>query len=370
MPYRVQTLSETDPMDDFLKVPQVIYRLNPYWVAPIQKEVCRTLNRQVNPYFRNASLRKFVCYKNGHPVARSIAVINREHWKKFGQRSAFFGYFESIRDPKAANTLFHVVTDYCCNEGADILEGPFNPNHYSELGILMNGYQTIPAFFEPYNPDYYPELLAMSGFRTSKTLHTRINTDANNYLRNRYGDTSFPTGTGDYKVRCINFLNLKFDLERIREVNNDAFGDNWHFLPLNSSEYSFSAKYLFFVTTPGLIILIDKGDETVGVIQFMLDINHILQPMNGKAGLTDYMKLMWKRRSVKAVVLYAAAIKKAYQNTKVAWLMLKATCSIAQRYPILSTTWMSEDNQASVKTSEHLGLVPYKWFSIYEKTLS
>ena len=109
MSYRVQTLSETDPMDDFLKVPQVVYQFNPYWVAPIQKEVCRTLNRQMNPYFINASLRKFVCYKNGHPVARAIAVINHDHWKKYGQRSAFFGYFESTHDPEAADHFHNMA---------------------------------------------------------------------------------------------------------------------------------------------------------------------------------------------------------------------------------------------------------------------
>jgi hypothetical protein len=369
MPYRVEILSEGNNLGGFLEVPYKIFKDDPYWVAPLQSEVRRTLDQKNNPYFINASLQKFVCYNNGNPVARSIAVINREHWMKFGKRAAFFGFFESANDKEAVVRLFEAISKYCRDEGAELLEGPFNPNHYSELGILTDNFHSAPAFFETYNPDYYLELLESIGFKVSKRLHARINANAGSYLRNRYGDTSFPNGIKDFRVRCISLWNLKSDLERIREVNNDAFEDNWHFLPLTKSEYLYSAKYLFFVTNPGLIVLIEKGKEPVGIIQFMLNINNILQSMHGKASYSDYLRFMWKRRSIPWIILYAAGIKKAYQNTLVAWLMLKATCSIAQRYPVISTTWMSEDNIPSIKTSEHLGLVPYKWFSVYEKLI-
>ena len=144
----------------------------------------------------------------------------------------------------------------------------------------------------------------------------------------------------------------------------------FHFLPLSKAEYKYSAKSLFLVTKPDLIVLIEKFREPVGVIQFMLNINPVLQSLHGHAGYADYLRFLWKRRSVNSIVLYSAGVKKAFQNTPVAWLMMKATCAIAQRYPVLSTTWMSDDNLPSVKTSEHLGLVPYKWFSVYEKSIS
>ena len=258
MAYRVEILSESDPMRNFLEVPDNIYKHDPSWVAPLQSEIKRSLDARNNPYFVNTSLQKFVCYNNGDPVARAVAVINREHWKKFGKKAAFFGFFESVNDTDAVSCLFETISGYCQDAGAELLEGPFNPNHYSELGILTDNFQTAPAFFETYNPDYYPKLLENVGFKVSKRLHTRINTDAGNYLRNRYGTLSFPIGIRDFKVRMISLWNLKSDLEKIREINNDAFSDNWHFLPLSRSEYTYSAKYLFFVTKPNLIVLIEK----------------------------------------------------------------------------------------------------------------
>jgi len=369
MAYRVEILNDNNHMRDFLDIPCQIYKDDPYWVTPLKSEICRTLNDRNNPYFNNASLRKFVCYKSGTPVARAVAVINHEHWKKFGTKTAFFGFFESIKDPESVSKLFNTICRYCLDEGAELLEGPFNPNHYSELGILTENFHDAPMFFEPYNPDYYHDLLANNGFKVSKKLHTRINRDAGNFLRDRYGVTDFPVKSNDYTVRFIRIWNLKADLERIREINNDAFADNWNFLPLSNAEYMFSLKYLFFVTTPKLIVLIEKGNEPVGVVQFMLNINHILQPMHGRISFPDYFRFLWYRKSVPEIVLYAAGIKKAYQNTQVAWLIVKAICSISQRYRIISTTWMSDDNTQATKSSEHLGLKPYKWFSIYRKPL-
>jgi len=367
MPYKVKIVSGSDSMKDFLEIPARIYRNDPCWVPPLKSETERILDRENNPYFFNASLCKFVCYHNGDPVARSIAVINREHWRKSGRKAAFFGFFESVKDTEAVSCLFESVSGYCRNEGATLLEGPFNPNHYSEMGILTNNFHTPPVIFETYNPAYYPDLLENNSFRVSKRLHTRINPDAGTYLRNRYSDTSFPNGTSDFKVRHISLWNLKSDLERIREVNNDAFADNWQFLPLTRHEYEYAAKYFFFVTTPRLIVLIEKDREPVGVIQFLLNINPVLQGMQGKTSYADYLQFIWKRRTISSVVLYTAGIKKAYQNTRVAWLMLKAACSVAQHYPVMSTTWISDDNIPSIRTSEHLGLRPYKSFSIYER---
>ncbi len=369
MAYRVEILSGNDHMRDFLDIPYQIYRDDPFWVAPMESEICRTLDDQINPYFNNAFLRKFICYKNGKPVARAVAVVNRDHWVKFGTKTAFFGFFESVKDPEAVSALFKSVRRYCLDEGAELLEGPFNPNHYSELGILTENFHDAPMFFEPYNPAYYKELLEGDGFTISKKLHTRINRDAGHFLRDRYGVTTLPGRNNDYTVRFIRIWNLKGDLERIREVNNDAFADNWYFLPLSKAEYLFSAKYLFFITIPRLIVIVEKGSEPVGVVQFMLNINHILQPMNGKIHLPDYFRFLWCRRSIPEIVLYAAGIKKAHQNSRVAWLIVTAICSISQRYRIISTTWMSDDNTQATRSSEHLGLKPYKWFSIYRKPL-
>jgi hypothetical protein len=162
---------------------------------------------------------------------------------------------------------------------------------------------------------------------------------------------------------------MKVELERIREVFNDAFSENWHFLPVSRKEYLFSAKSLFAVTNPSLIQIVEHHGKPVGVLQCVLNINPLLQSLKGRIRITDIYKLLVQRKAIREVVVYAVGIKKAYQNSRVFILMVNAMLKIAQRYPVVYSTWMSDDNIAAVRTSEIIGLKPYKWFEVYGKTL-
>jgi hypothetical protein len=356
-------------MKDFLQLPFEIYRDDPSWVAPLTSEVRRTLDQEQNPYFKRASLKLFVYYKNNEAVARSCVVINPDHWEKFGEKTAYFGFFESKQDKEAVQQLFDFVQDYCQKAGAKFIEGPFNPNHYSELGVQIDQFDSTPVFFETYNPEYYSKLLEEVGFIPVYQTHTRRNSEVANYVRQRYGEINFLSNSSDFSVRHFNLNNLKNELERIREVYNDAFSENWHFLPVSRDEYLFSAKFLKLVTFPELITIIEHEGKPVGVFQCVLDINPLLLPMRGKVGPVKYLKFMKGRKEIRDLIIYAIGIKKDYQRTEVFKLLLNSMCSMAKNYQTLTTTWMSEENLPAVRASEYLGLKPYKYFVIYGKSI-
>jgi len=368
MSYQVTIINDRKGMQDFLDLPYRIYHNDPDWVPPLKSEIIGTLDQTKNPYFTGVDLQKFVCYKENEPVARAIAVINPEHWKKFNQKTAFFGFYESQNDEQASAILLDKVEGYCRQNGAERLEGPFNPNHYSELGMLVKNYKR-PAFFEPYNPDYYSSFIKNSGFEVVYRIHTRINPEAGDRLKPLDIKSKSHFETHGYTIRHFNLFDTKAELERIREVFNDAFSDNWHFLPVNREEYLFSAKSLFAVTNPSLIQIVEHHRRPVGVIQCVLNINPILQSLKGSIRMTDICKLLVQRRAIREVVVYAVGIKKAYQNSRAFILMTDAMFKIAQRYPVVYSTWMSDDNVAAVRASEIIGLKPYKWFEVYGKSL-
>jgi len=175
MDYIVKEVVDKQGWKDFLSVPAGIYKDDSNWVAPESSEVRRTLDAKANPYFINASLQLYVCYRDGKPVSRSILVVNHLHWEKWNKKSAFFGFFESVNDSEAVKLLFSKIEEVSLSLGAEYLEGPFNPNHYSELGILIDNFSEEPLFFEPYNPTYYSHLLEETGFSELKRIATRIN---------------------------------------------------------------------------------------------------------------------------------------------------------------------------------------------------
>ncbi len=326
------------------------------------------MNPDKNPYFLNTALRLFSTYRDNLIVARCAVIINRLHQQKFRIKNAFFGYFESINSDEAVKALFAEAESFCCRQGVEFLEGPFNPNLYSELGLLTNKFDSAPSFFQTYNPPYYQNLLEKAGFNVLKKLNIRSNKHLKDFLKQHYAD-SLCTESKDMKIRSFNIKREEEDLDYLREIYNDAFSDNWHFIPVSKEEYVFSAKYLHLVTPPDLIKFVEYKGTPVGVIQFALDINPFLKTFNGKFRPLKYLNLIRNKKKIRRAIVFAVGIKKAFQRTMAHQLLLNATVLLAGNYDELETTWMYDDNLLAVKAAERFGMQPEKDYLILGKNL-
>lgn len=366
MRYQTKIVSEEEGLNDFFDLPFRLYRDDPNWVPPLLSEVKRVLDARKNPYFRGVDLQKFVCYRDKLPVARSIVVINPKHWLKFGQKVAFFGFFESEQDVIAVKHLFGVLEAYCAEQGAELIEGPFNPNHYSELGLLVKNFDP-PAFFEPYNPPYYADLLKESGFEPREKLHTRIIRYTKTLAGKDITATLKRAQKAGFSIRPFNLLHYHADLEWMREVFNDSFDDNWHFLSVSREEYRFLGQSMFLITNPGLVIFVEHEGRPVGVLQFVLNVNPLLKQLNGRLRIGGLLRFVWDRFFIREIVLFAGGIKKEYRQGLAVELFEAALFNLARRYRVVYGTWMSDTNTAAIKAAERVGFVPYRWFEIFQK---
>ena len=368
MSFLVREITIQDGIEDFLSLPMEIYKDNPNRIAPQNAEIMRVLNPVKNPYFLNASLKIYVCYSSGEPVCRSIMVINHHHWTRWKKKSAFFGFFESFEDVNAVRFLFEKIESDCRSAGAEFLEGPFNPNHYSELGILTDNFNSKPAFFETYNPPYYPALLKGADFGECYRFHTRKNNDISSMLAKKYKSSNDEVPSKHITIRKFNIFRFKKDLGILREINNDAFNNNTFFLPLSIEEYKFSAKYLFLVTRPGLIMIAEHNGIPVGAAQFVIDINNLVRTYNGGINAWQIPGFLWKRRKIKELIIFTAGVKKTFRKTRVFSVMLKSAVKIFRDYSAISTTWISDENLGA-NLDDLLEMKPDKHFAIFSKHL-
>jgi hypothetical protein len=365
----VVPVSDRQGLDDFLRLPFALYRGDPLWVPPVVAEVRRTLDPERNPYFADAALRLFVAYRDGTPAARLAVVISRAHERAFGVRSAFFGFFESANDEDIARRLFDEAEAYGRANGATILEGPFNPHHYSELGLQIDKFGTAPSFFQPYNPAYYGELLEKAGFRAAARFQTMKNDDLETTLFRRFGALTAATCRREYSVRPFSLKSKARDLEFMREVNNDAFAVNWHFLPLSPEEYAFSAQHMELVTRPDFIQFVEFQGRPVGVLHCVLDVNPLLRAWNGTAGPVKLLRFLHGRRAVKTIILFTVAIKEEHRRSHVSQLLLAEFCRMARGFERAETTWLAPDNLPALRAAECLGMREDKHFAVYAKEL-
>lgn len=369
MEYEVHKVGNRRLLRDFLRLPSQIYRGNRHWVPPVTRDVKRTLDPARNPYFRTATLDLYVCYRNGLPAARTALVINDMHCRKFNVHAGFFGFYESINDTGATRALFHAVEGECARMNIDTLEGPFNPNHYSELGMLEDRYDEDQVFFQTYNPPYYHELLGSAGFGRGEALFTARNPDCRSLCGARTEDSPDERRADGFTTRHFRMDDFRHELEIVRDVFNDAFSSNWHFLPATQEEHLFAAKYLTMVTDPSLVAIVEHRGVPVGVLMCVLDVNPILRKLHGKAGPLSFLRFMRDRKKVRTLVIYAVGIRKAYQRTRAFVLLSDALRRMAQGFDVLESTWMSSSNPLAIAAARRMGMVEHKHFRMYAKHL-
>jgi hypothetical protein len=207
-------------------------------------------------------------------------------------------------------------------------------------------------------------------FSESYHIHTRINNDIAATLSRKFKITDPIPGGDDFTIRKFNIFRFRKDLEILREINNDAFDHNWHFLPLSKEEYRFSAQFLFLVTSPRLILIVEHHGKPAGAIQCVINFNKLIKPLNGRMKFWEFPGLLFRRKNVKELVIFTVGVKKAFQrNTVVISLIVRSALKIFQDYSVLSTTWMSDENKGVNHFSELLEMKPYKHFAIYSKKL-
>ncbi len=355
-------------MNDFHSVAADVYRNDPNWIRPPVSILREVLDPHKNPYFANASLRIFVCYSDQRPVCRSILVINHQYWDRWKTRSAFFGFFEAADDPAGVQYLFASLGSAARDSGAESLEGPFNPNHYSELGILTDNFEDKPVFFEVYNPPYYSRLLAEAGFSESFRLHTMINTKIKETVNERFRVPFHPSPGSEISVRKFNILKYRKDLEILRDINNEAFRENMYFLPLSAREYDFAGKFFFLITKPSFILIAEHKGIPVGAVQFVLNFNALLQPIKGCMKFRHFPLLMLRRRKVKELIVFTCGVKKAYRQTLILTALFNAGIEVLRNCSSLSTTWISDEKLGNV-AARLLDMKAYKHYSIYSKSI-
>ena len=161
----VSPVQDEAGLQEFLRFPWRIYRQDPYWVPPLLPEQRKFLDPRRGPFFEIGEAQYFLAYRQGEPVGRISAHINRRHDEYHGADTGFWGFFEAVQDQQVANALFEAAAAWLRQRGRSRLVGPLNFSIYDEMGLLVEGFDSIPAMFQTHNPPYYLDLVTSWGFR-------------------------------------------------------------------------------------------------------------------------------------------------------------------------------------------------------------
>jgi GNAT superfamily N-acetyltransferase len=361
----------------FVKVPFALHKDHPQWVAPLIFERMEFLDREKNPYFEHAEAEYFIAERDGQPVGRITVQIDRR-WDEFqGGSDATFGFFEAAEDAEVATALLDAAVEWAQAKGRERLLGPMDFTTNDEIGVLVEGYERRPMILEPWHPPYYRELIEARGFgkamdvlmwelklgdlKEGERFDPAIHAAAEKGLREE-GIT----------IRNMRKREMAAEVRRFMDVYNEAWGDNWGFVPITDAEVEFQAKNLKQILDEDWAYMAEKDGEVIGAALTLPDINQVLAKLNGRLLPFGWLRFLLGKGKIDQLRVLALGVKHDYRHTGVAAGLYLKHLETAQKPGAISggeMGWILETNEPMNRAMEGMGGTVVKRYRIYEKAL-
>ncbi len=362
--------------DAFIKFPWRIYANDPVWVPPLLIERKEFLSRK-HPFYEHGDAAIFLARSAGEIVGRIMASDDPNYNAHHGTNVGCFGLFESIDDPQVAAVLFEAAANWLRGKGRDEIMGPIDYSTNYVCGLLIDGFQHPPMLLTSHNPPYYGRLIEGWGFEKIMDLYAwwfadpaeaavRLRRLAN-ALRKRLEVVSF---------RPVNLPDIVADGRRIRDIYNEAWRNNWGYVPFTEKEFDYMTKELKPLVVPELAIIAEVAGQPVGFILAIPDINVALRHVkNGR--LTTFglpiglAKILYYKGKTKTARLIALGVVPKFRRHGIAEMLVLRVIEEGMHKrgftPELSLTL--ETNFMINRFLEAIGAARYKTYRIYRRSL-
>jgi hypothetical protein len=360
----------------FFDVADRIYRGDPNWVPPLRDDVAKVFADK-NPLFEHAEMQLFVARRGGEGVGRIAAIVDRGHNEFHGEKTGFFGFFESVNDSDVSGALLDAAARWARERGMDTLRGPANPTLNDECGLLIDGFDSPPVLMMTYNPRYYIELLEGAGFRKAKDLLAYwFDIGPGPLERFARINERFRKRNPDLTVRKVSKESLKADLPKIREVYNDAWEKNWGFVPMTAAEMDYMAARLKPLLDKDFLFLGEarKPDGSLEPIAFLLalpDYNLAIKPLGGRLLPFGWLKFLLALKKIKTLRVLTLGVKRDYRLRGIQSLIFEEglRSSLKRGLTGCEISWLLEDNDLIVNSVGIWGGRLYKTYRMYDRSL-
>lgn len=363
----------------------LVYRLNaddPSFVPQLRSEELEKFTPGGNPFFEHARAQLFLARRGGQVVGRISAHIDelalaQPPEQGSGPGTGNWGALEA-EDAETATALIAAAEDWLRGEGMTRVLAPMNLSVWEEPGLLVRGHDHPPMVMMGHHPPKYQGWIEGAGYAPVKTLYTYELGVAKPYsaLIQRIVES----GERNPRIRVRGIDKRKFDAEAatILDILNDAWSENWGFVPITDSEIAYTGKKLKPLVHEDLIMIAEFDGEPVAFMMTLPDINGVLKQIGPKPSPLGWLKLLWwlwrpRRTGVRVPLM---GVRKRLQASRLAgqlaFMMIESIRRVAvsvygaERGEI---GWILEDNQGMNAIATAIGTTVNKEYRIYSKTL-
>jgi hypothetical protein len=370
---------------DFAAFVDFAYAINagdPNWVPPLRAEVVELLTPGKNPFHEHAKVQLFLARRAGRVVGRISAhydelALTQPPEQGMGPGTGNWGLFEA-EDEAVAHALIACAEQWLREQGMTRVLAPISLSIWEEPGLLVTGHDHPPMVMMGHNRAEYEAWVESAGYAVAKRLLTY----------------DLPVGPGfpplidrivasgeknnRITVRRVDKNHFDRDAAIIIDILNDAWSQNWGFVPFTETEKAYGAKKLAPLIIEGANMIAEIDGEPVAFMMALPDVNARLISMKGKLFPFNWLKLLlWLRNPQGGgfrVPLMGVVQK--LQSSRLASQLAFMMIEYIRRYAVGShraeraeVGWILDDNQGMLAIAEAIGSKVNREYRIYGKEL-
>ena len=354
----------------------------PHWVPQLRSEQLELVNPEKNPFFGHAAHQLFLARRGSKPVGRISAHIDRlalelPREQGFGPGAGMFGYFDA-EDETVAHALLKRAEEWLASQGMNRAIGPISMSIWEEPGLLVKGQDHDPMIMMGHHPAIYREWIESAGYSRTKTLLTYdldVTSDFPPLIRR-----IVQSGQRNDRItlRPVDVSRWDEEVETILAILNDAWSNNWGFVPFTNAEIAYAGKKLKPIIHPDLNLIAELDGKPVAFMLTFPDMNDVLRKVDGKLfpfGWFHILRWLRKPRGMGMRVPLMGVLRELHNSrlaSQLAFMMISQIRDVAvDKYETRRAEigWILDDNQGMMAIADAIQSTINREYAIFEKSL-
>ena len=351
----IKELFNRQELKAFVSFGQALYKDNPYYVPPIINSELDTLDKDVNPIFKDAEARYFVALQNGKIVGRIAALINWIEIKQIKKKRIRFGWYDVVDQLEVSRLLLERVVALGKEKKFNTIEGPMGFSNLDKAGMLIKGFEELNTMITWYHNPYQAKHLEQLGFqKQAEWLEFEIeikNFEESPEKVKRFSEVIL----NRYQLQLLDFKNNKEILPYVDQMF-DLLGKTYDrlqtFVPIQDYQIQhYKNQFIQFVNPEFIKCVTNAENELIAFAITMPSFSRALQKAKGTLYPFGIFHLLWARTFCKRASFYLIGIRPDYQNKGVTAIIFNEMQKTFNKFGItrVETNPELEENQAIQK---------------------
>jgi hypothetical protein len=369
----VQTRAERR---QFINLIYDLYVDDPAWVPPLLTEQRHNFSAR-SPYFQHAKVQLWVAYRAGRPVGRIAAQVDELRIELYHDATGHFGAIEAIDDPAVFAALLGTAEAWLRAQGMRTVVGPFNLSINGDIGCLVEGFDVPPVFLTGHGKRYYGARIEEQGYHKAKDV-VAYRVDATVPApRTMIEGARRARESSRIRFRPVDMKHLKTEMAVISGIFNDAWANNWGFVPFTEAEFAELGDALRYLVPPEFVQIAEVDGEPAAMLVIVPNLNEFIADLHGRLLPFGWLRLVFRvwRGMPRSGRVALMGVRRKYQHSLLTMGIAFGLID-AVRQPVLDRQmqwmemgWVLEDNFAMLRIMRVLGGQPCKTYRVYEKAL-